>query len=154
MKKIFLLTLLSFFMAYPLSAQERGTREEAVSLVNKFIDYFNKYGEEKALAEVQNPNGEFRVKDLYIFVNDDTTEKMLAHGVYYALVGRNIYNMKDADGKEFMKDFREIFLNEEGEGWAYYKWPHPITGKVEKKETFIKKINDKFYVGCGVSSPD
>lgn len=153
MKKLLLTLFFGVFVSNLVWAQERGTADEAVALVNKFIAYFQENGAEKAYAEVQKTNSIFKEKDLYIFVHKTADGKalMLAHGANPALIDRDVYDMKDADGKSFVHEFRNIFLSEKGEGWVDYKWPHPETKKIENKSTFVKKIDETTYVACGIS---
>ncbi|MGD9638842.1 MAG: cache domain-containing protein [Alphaproteobacteria bacterium] len=146
--------MFSLLLVSPVFAQERGTRDEAVAMVNDFIAYYKEKGPVKAYAEVQNTKGRFRKKDLYIFVAKTTFDNetlVLAHGANPAIVGRNVDSMRDADGKYFFQDFRTVYLSEAKEGWVDYKWPHPVTKKVESKSTFIKKVDENIYAGCGVS---
>ena len=35
-----------------------------------------------------------------------------------------------------------------GEGWVTYKWPNPVSKKIEDKAAFIRKVDD-MIVGCG-----
>ena len=36
-----------------------------------------------------------------------------------------------------------------GSGWVDYKWPNPITDKIEDKSSYIEKMGD-YFVGVGV----
>ena len=85
-------------------AGERGTSDEAVALVKKAQAYLKANGKDKALAEFSNPQGAFKDRDLYVMVYDKTGTN-LAHGANQKLVGKNLIDLKDADGKLIVKGF-------------------------------------------------
>ena len=132
------------------TAAEKGTRDEAVALVKKAAAYLKENGKEKALAEFNKPTGQFVDRDLYIFAysaNGDGTS--LANGANPALVGKNLIDLRDADGKAIVKSFIEVGNSKPGSGWVDYKWPNPLTRAVEPKATYIEKSGD-LLLGSGV----
>jgi signal transduction histidine kinase len=74
-----------------------GTANEAKALVDKAATYVKTEGKEKAFAEFSNPSGKFVDRDLYIFIVD-FNGLTLAHGGNAKLVGKNMLELKDADG--------------------------------------------------------
>jgi cytochrome c len=131
----------------PAMAGDRGTPAEATAMVKKAIEYMKTNGRDKAYAEFNNPKGSFRDRDLYIFVYDmkGTT---LAHGTNPKLLGKNLMELKDADGTYIVKSFLEVG-NSKGKGWVDYKWPNPISKAIEPKTTYVEKYED-VVVGAGV----
>ncbi|HYD81322.1 MAG TPA: cache domain-containing protein [Paucimonas sp.] len=129
------------------SAGDRGTADEAIALVKKAADFLKANGKEKAYAEFSNPKGQFIDRDLYVFVFD-MTGKTLAHGVNPKLLDKNLSELKDADGKYFIKEFLEV-ANTKGKGWIDYKWTHPTTKAIEPKSTYVEKVGD-VLIGCGI----
>jgi signal transduction histidine kinase len=120
---------------------------DAVAMVKKAVSYIKEHGKDKALAEFNNPSGEFKKGDLYIFVSN-TQGKMLAHGVNAKLVDKNLMDLKDSDGKPFVKEYTEL-ANTKGSGWTDYKWVNPGTKVIELKSTYVQKVDD-LIVGCGI----
>ncbi len=150
MKKILLLTLFGIFVlgAGGVSlAGEFGTKEEAEALVKKAINMIKSEGKEKAFAEINNPQGKFVDRDLYIFVYD-INGKCVAHGFNPKMIGKDLLEMKDADGRYFVKERIEIAKNK-GKGWQDYKFTNPLTKKIELKTAYIERVDD-LIVGCGV----
>lgn len=137
---------LSFSMA-AMAASEQGSAAEASALVKKAIAYIKANGKDKAFAEFANPNGQFRDRDLYITVVD-TKGMMLAHGVNPKLVNKNLTDLKDVDGKYFVKDYMAL-ASSKGSGWVDFKWPHPTTKAVTQKSFYVEKTDD-LVVGCGI----
>ena len=62
----------------PALAADKGTKEEAVAMVKKAVAYLNTHSREQALAEFNNPKGQFRDRDLYVFAGN-MQGRLLAH---------------------------------------------------------------------------
>jgi len=150
MKKLLstlLLGLSALLFSHGALAADKGTAEEATALTKKAIAYLKANGKEKAFAEFNNPNGQFKDRDLYVFVFD-FNGKTLAHGTNPKLLDKTLLDLKDADGKLFVKEFVEV-AKAKGKGWVDYKWPHPTTKVIEAKSTYVEKVDD-MLVGCGI----
>ena len=142
------LSLLAFSLT--ANAADKGTADEAVAMVKKAGEFLKKNGKEKAFAEFNNPKGQFIKGDLYIFTflaNGDGIEQ--ANGANPKLVGKNVSEMKDADGKFLIKDILAVGMGKEGKGWVDYKWPNPATGKIDGKRTYVERVDD-VLIGCGI----
>lgn len=131
---------------FAAAAAPNGTADEAKVLVEKAVKLIGAEGN-KAYAAFDNPAGPFVDRDLYIFVID-LKGTVVSHGANKALIGKSLFNLKDADGKAFIQEMIGV-ANDKGEGWIDYHWPNPVSKKVEGKSSFIKKIGDVF-VGVGV----
>ena len=136
---IFAALLLSSAMATPvLAAGERGAPEEAKSLVKKAIVHFKAQGQEKSMAALNDPKGAFIDRDLYVFVHDE-------EGIYYAIapkpafIGKNMSEVKDANGKYIVKEQIEK-LKTADSMWQEYDWQNPVSGKIEHKKTYCEKV--------------
>ncbi|RZI44625.1 histidine kinase [Herbaspirillum sp. HC18] len=142
---LFGLTTLAFIPAS--FAADKGTADEATALAKKAIAFIKANGKEKAYAEFTNPNGQFKDRDLYIFVVD-FNGKTLAHGANPKLVDKNMIELKDADGKLFVKEFIDV-AKAKGKGWVDYKWPNPVTKAIEAKSSYVEKVDD-VLIACGI----
>ena len=121
------------------SAWAQATPQDAEAWVKKAVEYYKANGKEKALAEFNNPSGQFKKGDLYIYVLD-MNGKMLAHP-NAQLCGQDFMVKKDADGKLFAADMVKM-AKEKGSGWVDYKWENPTTKKVEAKIVYFEKVDD------------
>lgn len=137
---------LSFSMA-AVASGDQGTAAEATALVKKAIAFIKTNGREKAFAEFSNPNGQFKDRDLYITLVD-LDGKMLAHGANAKLIGKSLIDLKDADGKYFVKEYIEL-VKAKGSGWSDFKWPNPVTKAVQQKSLYVEKLDD-LVVGAGI----
>lgn len=128
-------------------ASQKGTKIEAEAMVEKARAYIKVNGKEKALAEFNNPIGKFVDRDLYVFAYDFNGVN-LANGNDFRLVGKDLLIMQDADGKLVIKDMIEIARK--GSGWYDYKWSNPRIKQVAEKTSYVLKIDDGLWIGCGV----
>ncbi|MES2260243.1 MAG: cache domain-containing protein [Pseudomonadota bacterium] len=131
-------------------AAEQGTADEAVAMVQKAAAFLKKHGKEKALAEFNNPKGQFVRNDLYIFAFLANGEGIqVANGANPRLAGKNVLDIKDADGKYLTRAILAVGMGKEGKGWLDYKWPNPATGTLKAKRTYIERVED-VILGCGI----
>jgi len=157
MKNIFLALLAGFFLCsiITVAAAEpqalQGTKEEARAMIENAAAWFQKYGKEKTLAEItlagSGKKGAFIDRDLYIFAYD-YNGVVLAHGANPKLIGKDLINFQDADGRYLVRGL--IDTTRKGGGWYYYKWANPITNKIDDKMAYVLKIDDEVWIGAGV----
>jgi len=122
-------------------------KESAVALVKKGVTHVKEVGKEKALADFNDKNGKFVNGELYVFAYSlDGT--IIAHPMNAKLIGRNMYEVTDADGKFFTKDFIAA-VKGPGKGWIDYRWTNPVSKKIEAKSSYVEKAGD-ILVGCGI----
>ena len=67
-------------------------------MVKKAMAYAKENTRETFLQEISNPKGKFVDRDLYISVYD-SNGIVLAHGVNAKLIGKDVSNLNDTDGK-------------------------------------------------------
>ena len=126
-------------------AAEQGTAEEATALVKKAVAFLKANGKDKTLAEMSNNKGQFVDRDLYISVYD-MNGKVVAHGTNAKLIGKDVSALKDADGKEFIKDILSQ-AKASGKGKSNYKWQNPVTKEIQAKSVYFEKSDDMVFSG-------
>ena len=145
MKRFLVMSFISLLGAGMVFA---GTpQDEAKSMVEESIAFLNANGKEKTLAEISNPKGKFVKGDIYIFVYD-MNATVLAHPFNPKLIGKNLMEVPDSEGKLFRKEIVEG-AKTKGTGWVDYKYKNPANNKMESKTTYFKKAGD-IILGCGV----
>jgi len=127
------------------AATAASKHDEAKGLVKKAVAFLKKNGNEKGFTEFNNGAGQFTKGELYIFVIDPKGAT-LAHGGNQKLIGKNMFELKDSDGKHFIQDI--IKAGKEGGGWTEYKWTNPTSKKIEPKLTYVEPVGD-LAVACG-----
>lgn len=147
MKKLLAILLGALMYLTSAAMALASTQDDATALVKKAVALVKQSGKDKAIAAFNNPQGDFVKGDLYIFVVD-MNGKTLANGSNAKLVGKNVVDMKDADGKPFIKNFIDI-AQSKGSGWSDYQWVDPVTKAIRPKTTYVEKVDD-IVVGCGI----
>ena len=145
------LVLLMTLMVSPRAgdASEFGTPEEAIAMVHHVQQMFGNDGVDATFKAVDDKTvAAFHDRDLYPFVYD-LNGVCVAHGVRPALIGKNLIDIKDQDGNFLIREMVKI-VKGPGAGWVDYKWPHPITNKIEDKSAYIEKLGEGYFVGVGV----
>ncbi|SFV12445.1 cache domain-containing protein [Pseudoduganella namucuonensis] len=131
----------------PASAAGLGTAEQAVTLVKKGIAHIKAHGKDKAFADINQPDGAFKDRDLYVIVID-LNGRMLASAGNARMVGKDVSQIKDANGKTFVKVALDT-AKASGKSWTDYMWPNPSSNVIEAKTTYLEVMGD-VAVGCGV----
>jgi len=122
-------------------------KEDAKSMVKNAAAYAKYQGKGKTLAEVSKPQGMFDRGELYVFAYD-LQGVIVAHPKNPALIGKNMIDVPDSDGKLFRKDIVEK-AKAKGSGWVDYTYLNPETNEVEHKTTYLLKAGD-IILCCGV----
>lgn len=145
-------SLLTIAIIAPAHAAEFGTKAEAVAMVKLVQAQFKKDGAEATFKAVSDKtNKAYQDRDLYAFIYHANGPKLgvnVAHGARPALIGKNLFDLKDQDGKYLVRELIDI-ANKKGSGWFDYKWPNPLNNKIEDKTSYVEKMGD-YMVGVGV----
>ncbi len=142
---------LAFIIGSPaaLAQAKNGTAKEAQAMVQNAIAHIKKVGREKAFADFDNPKGGFVDRDLYIVVYD-LKGKVLAHGANAKMIGKDLIDLRDVDGKHFVKERVEMMSKSpDAKGWQDYKFMNPTTSQIEPKQMYLQRFED-LIVGCGI----
>ncbi|MEW5789446.1 MAG: cache domain-containing protein [Pseudomonadota bacterium] len=136
MKKSLLWGVLLALSVGPVQA---GEKEVAMKLVGEAAAAVAK-DRTGALAEIGNKAGRFVKGEVYVFAYD-LNGVMVAHPINAKLVGKNLLEVPDADGKLFRKEIISQ-VNASGGAMVEYKYKNPQNGLVEDKVSFCKKAAD------------
>ena len=124
-------------------------RDEAVALVKKAVAHIQAIGLKQACNDFENPDGGFISGEYYVYV-DDLQGRRLSYAANPALRGENVLDLRDANGKPFMREIVEIATTK-GKGWCDYYWENPSSGAVESKSAYIERVgNENAFVACGI----
>src|SRR5258708_35669444 len=129
-------------------AKSKGTAAEATAMVEKAIAHIKKVGREKAFADFNNKSGAFTDRDLYVVVYD-IKGKVLAHGANEKMIGRDVIDLRDSDGKYFVKEPAETMAKPDAKAWQDHKFMNPVTRAIEPKSMYMRRYED-MIVGCGI----
>ncbi len=126
-------------------AHAGATADDATAMVKSGVAFIKANGKDKGYAEVSNKAGQFKKDDLYLVVYglDGTVH---AHGANEKMIGKNLIDLKDIDGKPFVRERVEL-AKSKGTFWQDYKFTNPTTKKIEPKAMYCEKLDDS--VVCG-----
>jgi len=105
----------------------------------------------KALAEFNDPNGEWIKGDSYIFVYD-MTGKTLVLPPQANLVGTSRLATADPKGEKYVETMVDI-LQFKNYGWNTYQYAKPDNQSVATKLSYFKKVvnaGKEYIVGSGI----
>lgn len=146
-----LAAVLAFAIGAPATAQDKskGTAAEATAMVEKAIAHIKKVGREKAFADFSSKQPPWVDRDLYVVVYD-MKGKVLAHGSNEKMIGKDVIELRDNDGKYFVKERVEMMSKgPDAKGWQDYKFMNPVSRQIEPKQMYLRRFED-VIVGCGI----
>lgn len=126
-------------------AQERASAKEAEAAVKKGVAFIKANGKDKGYAEITSKQSQFKDRDLYLVVYG-LDGKVWAHGANEKMVGRVLIDLKDVDGKEFVRERTELG-KAKASFWQDYKFTNPVSKKVEPKQMYCERLDET--VVCG-----
>jgi cytochrome c len=127
-------------------AAESPGAADAQALLDKAVAYFDKNGAAPAFCAFNDPNGAFHKGPLYVFA-------ISMDGVYFAhsaaptLIGTSLRDTRDAAGQPIGILIMEAAASDQSAP-VEYMWLNYETNKVEKKRTFLKRV-EGFVLGVG-----
>lgn len=131
-------------------AAEKATQAEAKAMVKKAVEFHKANGKDKLLAAVSDNKGAFIDRDLYVAVYS-MKGFVIAHGVNPKLIGKDVSELKDADGKQFVKEIIAKAASA-GSGTVDYKWVNPVSKAIESKTVYLEKADD-VIIAAGAYKP-
>ena len=72
--------------------------------------------------------------------------KVWAHGANEKMIGRVLIDLKDVDGKEFVKERVQLGKTKPS-FWQDYKFTNPVTRKIGEKSMYCERLDET--VVCG-----
>ena len=127
------------------AAQEvRVTPKEAEAMVKKGVMAI-KANRGEAIAQMSDPKGAWVDRELYLTVYQ-MDGVALAHGANAKFVGKNMIELRDANGKAHIKERLEL-VKTKSAFWQDFVFLNPKNKKMEPKQMYCEKADD--LVVCG-----
>ncbi len=114
-------------------------RLEVRRWVEDAITFFENTGKESALAEIADSKGRFVLGERYIFALN-LSGTMLAHPVDTKLTGKNLMDLKDSEGKAFIRRIVDTG-KAKGYGFTDYMWQSPGSHDELHKTVFFERAD-------------
>jgi signal transduction histidine kinase len=135
------LAAVALVFSVSVHAGEEASPDEAKAMAIRAADYLKASGPEAAFPAFDARDGSWHDRDLFVAVlGADGT--MRAHGANPGLIGHNMLNLKDVDGKAFNQDILAVADT----GWVTFKWRNLTTHKIEPKTLYVVHVNDNFVM--------
>ena len=125
-------------ISVPALSAEFATKDEAVAMVKKATVFIGQQGAEKAYSAFNNKDGGFTDRDLYVVVYG-LDGKVLSHGANAKLIGKDLIDAQDVDGKYYVKERTEL-ARKQAEFWQDYKFVNPVSKKIEPKQMYCQRV--------------
>lgn len=95
---------------------------------------------DKAMASFSRA-GEFIDGELYVYVIDTQGNFLASGGNSTALIGRNVTDLTDSEGRHFIREILEGARTQPS-GRVEYRWSNPIRGRNEPKIATYRRVGD------------
>ena len=136
MRALFAIILL---LCGPYTAAAAPNEKDAVALAEKGARFVRTHGKAAMIARINSRDPEFNQGALYLAMRD--LEGITVAHPTTALIGKNLLDVPDADGKPFRREMVAVARGR-GHGWVGYKFRNPESGKVEAKTTYVLRVGD------------
>lgn len=133
---------------------DRMERTFVLDAVKNAVGQIEQYGA-AAFPLFHDRTGPFIAKDEYIFVYDMNGVNLVLPP-FPNLEGRNLLDLKDTQGKLFIREMLDV-VQIHGSGWINYMWPKPGESVSTQKSAYVTKVKmgDQWVlVGSGVYLSD
>lgn len=122
------------------------TSQEGKAMLDAAVSELKAKGSDAAIKEF-NAGGKWRQGSMYIVVAD-FKGNVLAHSANDKVVGKNMYEAKDAAGKPFVQDVIND-VQKSGDAAVDLRWSNPNTKKIDEGHMVAKRVpGQDAYVGA------
>jgi methyl-accepting chemotaxis protein len=125
----------------------QGTADEARELLDRALVHVQALGTDQGLADLHDAAKGFIDRDLYVFALD-RDGVYIACGAKPQLVGTSVNILPGIQGTPFVAEAWTAALA--GGGWVQYEIANPLTGEVTPKESFVRQLDERLLLGCGI----
>jgi cytochrome c len=116
------------------------TEKDAISMAERGASLVKSKGKEEMIKRINAKDPDFVQGSLYVDMRDVKTGIVLAHPYNPSIVGKDLTDVPDANGKKYRREIIELAAAK-GKGWVDYQYKNPTTGKIEPKTTYILLVD-------------
>lgn len=138
-KNLFASVLVSTTLFGVVYAAELSAKD-AIALVEKGAAFMKAHGKAELIKQVNARNPDYVQGPLYMTIRD-RQGIIVANPVNQTLIGKDLLDVPDPDGKLFRREILEL-AKTKGKGWVDYRFKNPDTGKIESKTSYIMSVED------------
>lgn len=128
-------------------AAHANTKEDAQALLQAALAAAKAKGAETAGKEITDNPASWTKGSAYVFFCD-LKGTVFAHSANPKIIGKNLYEVKDASGKLFVQDqIRQ--MQSSASGAVQMRWMNPTTKQISDAEALLARIpNTEAYIGA------
>jgi signal transduction histidine kinase len=141
MKLLATTAVLSLAIACAPALANGPTEKDAIAMVERGVALVKSKGKDEMMKRINAKDGDFVQGELYIDMRDLKTGIVLAHPYNPSIVGKDLTDVPDANGKKYRREIIELAAAK-GKGWVDYQYKNPTSGKIEPKTTYIQRVED------------
>lgn len=134
-----LLALPLAVMSVTANANE-PTEKDAIAMAERGAALVKEKGKEEMIRKINARDPQFVQGSLYVDMRDVKTGIVLAHPFNPSIVGKDLTDVPDANGKKYRREIIELAAAK-GKGWVDYQYKNPTSGKIEPKTTYILLVD-------------
>lgn len=124
-----------------------ATAGDAQKMLGDAVAYAAKNGLPAASKAFNDTKGAFVHDDLYVFAVNLDSGIFEAHGMNPAWTGTNARDLRDVEGRALVQEMIDQ-AKAKGSGAVDYVWRNPVTNAVERKRSFIQRVENSL-LGVG-----
>ena len=132
------LLCLSFASA---GAATEPSEKDAIAMVERGVAYLKAHGKEELIKKIALKDPDFVQGSLYLYLRDIKSGILLVHPINPAIVGKDLVDVPDANGKVYRREIIER-AQKQGKGWVDYMYKNPANGKLEPKTTYFMRVGE------------
>jgi cytochrome c len=117
------------------------TEKDAIAMAERGAAVIKAKGKAEMMKLINAKDPNFVQGALYVDLRDVKTGIVLAHPYNPSIVGKDLTDVPDANGKKYRREIIELAAAK-GKGWVDYQYKNPTTGKIEPKTTYILLVDD------------
>jgi methyl-accepting chemotaxis protein len=160
---ISIVALMSFSLKTTYEMQIREKQQKTQHIVESaisLVDHFYQQYKSGSITETEAKSGATAAieklrynKTDYFWIND-LDAIMIMHPIKPSLNGKNLYGLKDKEGKQFFKSFVDI-VKAKGAGNESYLWPKPGFEEPVEKVSYVEGFKPwGWVIGTGIYIDD
>jgi len=117
------------------------TAKDAIAMAERGVAFVKAKGKDEMIKRISAKDPDFCQGELYLGMRDVKSGVMLAHPYNASIVGKDLTDVPDANGKKYRREIIDVAAAK-GKGWVDYQYKNPKSGKIEPKTTYVLKVDD------------
>lgn len=121
------------------------TEKDAIAMAERAAAYGKANGRDDLIRKITAKDPDFVQGSMYIYMRDAKTGVNLAHPFNQSIVGKDLNDVPDTNGKMYRREIMEV-ATKSGKGWVDYMYKNPENSKIEAKTAYVLRAGDMVLV--------